>query len=79
MASKAQLSLFNQILNLPEIMVKNYQFIDSFGWLLIVEKKEKKSTYPNCGSLSERLHQNYRYLGRDLPMMQQDVYLRVNR
>ena len=46
------------------------------GRLLIVEKK---STCPNCGSLSERLHQNYRYLVRDLPMMQQDVYLRVNR
>ena len=79
MASKAQLSLFNQILNLPEVIIKNYQFIDSFGWLLIVEKKEKKSPCPNCGCLSERLHQNYRYLVRDLPLMEQDVYLRVNR
>ena len=79
MASKTQLGLFNQILNLPEVIIKNYQFIDSFGWLLIVEKKEKKSTCPNCGCLSERLHQNYRDLVRDLSIMEQDVYLRVNR
>ena len=79
MASFAQLSIFDRIINLPELTVKDYQFIDGFGVVIIVEKKEKKATCPHCGKKSDRLHQNYRYLVRDLPLMEQDAYLRVNR
>ncbi len=79
MASFPQLNIFEQIINLPEFTVKNYRFIDGFGLVLILEKKEKKATCPHCENKSDKLHQNYRYLVRDLPMMEQDVYLRVNR
>ncbi len=79
MASFPQLNLFKQIINLPEFTVKNYRFIDGFGLVLILENKEKKATCPHCGKNSDKLHQNYRYKGRDLPLMEHDVYLRVNR
>ncbi len=79
MASFPQLSIFEQIINLPEFKVKNYRFIEGFGLVLIVEKKEKKASCPNCGKKSDKLHQNYRYLVRDLRIIEHDVYLRVNR
>ena len=79
MASFPQLNIFEQIINLPEFTIKNYRFIDGFGLVLILEKKEKKAICPHCGKKSDKLHQNYRYLVRDLPMMEHDVYLRVNR
>ena len=79
MASFPQLNIFEQIINLPEFTVKNYRFIDGFGLVLILEKKEKKAICPHCGKKSDKLHQNYRYLVRDLPIMEHDVYLKVNR
>ena len=79
MASFPQLNIFEQIINLPEFKVKNYRFIEGFGLVLIVEKKEKKARCTSCGQKSDKLHQNYRYLVRDLPMIEHDVYLRVNR
>ncbi len=47
--------------------------------MLIVEKKEQKACCTNCGQKSDKLHQNHRYLVSDLPTMEHDVYLRVNR
>ncbi|MDJ0746480.1 MAG: transposase family protein [Xenococcaceae cyanobacterium MO_167.B27] len=79
MASFPQLNIFEQIIDLPEFKVKNYRFIKGFGLVLIVEKKEKKACCTSCGKKSDKLHQNYRYLVRDLPIMKHDVYLKVNR
>ncbi len=79
MSSFAELNIFNQIIKLPEVKVKDYQFIDGFGLVLTLEKIDKKSACPRCGKKSERLHQNHEYLVRDLPHAEQDVFLRVNR
>ncbi len=79
MASFPQLNIFEQIINLPEFKVKNYRFIEEFGLVLIVEKKEKTACCPFCGKKSDKLHKNYRYLVRDLPIIEHDVYLKVNR
>lgn len=79
MASFPQLNIFEQIINLPEFKVKNYRFIEGFGLVLILEKKEKTACCPSCGKKSNKLHKNYRYLVRDLPIIEHDVYLKVNR
>ena len=79
MPSFAELKIFNQIIKLPELKVKDYQFIDGFGLVLIVENVEKKARCPRCGNQSERLHQNHEYLVRDLPQAEHHVYLKVNR
>ena len=55
------LNIFNQIIKLPELKVKNYQFIEGFGVVLTVENIEKKARCPRCGKKSERLHQNHEY------------------
>ena len=79
MASFAELNIFNQIIKLPELKVKDYQFIEGFGVVLTVEKVEKKSGCPRCGKKSDRLHQNHEYLVRDLPISEHQVYLKINR
>ncbi len=79
MASFAELNIFNQIIKLPELKVKDYQFLEGFGVVLTVEKVEKKSCCPRCGKTSDRLHQNHQYLVRDLSQAEHHVYLKVNR
>ena len=79
MASFAELNIFNQIIKLPELKVKDYQFIEGFGVVLTVENIEKKARCPRCGQKSDRLHQNHEYLVRDLPQAEHQVYLKVNR
>ncbi len=54
MPSFAELNIFNQIIKLPEFKVKDYQFIEGFGLVLVVENIEKKATCPHCGEKSDR-------------------------
>ncbi len=79
MVSFAELSVFDLIIKLPEFKVKDYEFIDGFGLVLVVESIEKKATCPRCGQTSARLHQNHERLVRDLPHAEHDVYLKINR
>lgn len=79
MASFPELNIFNQIIKLAELKVKDYQFIEGFGLVLMVENIEKKARCPRCGKKSDRLHQNHEYLVRDLPQSEHQVYLKVNR
>ena len=66
MPSFAELTVFDRIIKLPQLKVKDYQFIDGFGLVLVVENIEKKPTCPRCGKTSDRLHQNHERLVRDL-------------
>ncbi len=79
MPSFAELNIFNQIIKLPEFKVKDYQFIEGFGLVLVVENIEKKATCPHCGKKAIALHQNHYYVVRDLPQAEHHVYLKVNR
>ncbi len=88
MASFAELNIFNQIIKLPELKVRDYQFIEGFGVVLTVENIDKKARCPRCGKKSaqldwqaspDRLHQNHEYLVRDLPQSEHQVYVKVNR
>ncbi len=79
MASFPELNIFNQIIKLPELKVKDYQFIEGFGVVLTVENIDQKARCPRCEKKSDRLHQNHEYLVRDLPQAEHQVYLKVNR
>ena len=48
MASFPELNIFNQIIKLPELKVKDYQFIEGFGVVLTVENIEKKAKKEKC-------------------------------
>ncbi len=66
------------ILNLPGVIVEDYkQTAETL--ILVVKSQTKTANCPLCGQCSHHLHQNYRYLVRDLPMGDREVILRVNR
>jgi transposase len=67
-----------QLLNLPEVIVENLKETQE---TLILKVKNLKETAgcPRCSQSSYRLHQNQRYLVRDLPIGNREVFLWVNR
>jgi transposase len=70
--------LMTNILNLPGVIVEDYkQTAETL--ILVVNSHTKTANCPLCGQCSHHLHQNYRYLVRDLPMGDREVILRVNR
>lgn len=47
--------------------------------ILSVSRQGKSAICPHCGQRSEKLHQNQRYLVKDLPIGEREVILNVNR
>ena len=70
--------LMTTILDLPGVIVEDYKQIGA-TLILVVKSKQKTSKCPLCNQSSHHLHQNYRYLVRDLPIGNKEVMLRVNR
>lgn len=66
------------ILDLPGVIVEDYKQIGA-TLVLVVKSKQKTANCPLCNQSSHHLHQNYRYLVRDLPIGNKEVMLRVNR
>lgn len=79
MPSNPELKLMTKLLNLDGMKVKNYQFIEQVGITLYIEHEPRAVPCPQCGKSTRKLHQNHRYVVRDLPLMEQSVYLQVNR
>ena len=93
MTSKYGTKLLTEILNLEGIKVTSHRQHEGIGIILQVESLNKKSICPPCGTPSHRLHQNHRYLVKDLPfsaecsrgklpprnLLGQPVYLELNR
>jgi transposase len=67
-----------ELLNIPGLVVEYYR---NFGQELIldVEVEADYSSCPNCGQVSNRLHQNHGDLVRDFPLSNRQVFLKVNR
>jgi transposase len=70
---------FDKFLNLEGVFIQGYRHLENIGIIFQVESKNKKATCPRCGLTSDKLHQNHRYLVKDLPISGQSVYLQVNR
>ena len=77
--SQAYQKVLTETLNLPGVLVTGYQKHEGIGIFLEVESKSREKVCPRCKEVSRCLHQNHKYLVKDLPMSGQDVYLRVNR
>jgi transposase len=67
-----------QLLNLPGGLVENIQETES-TLIFFVRAEKKTAVCPRCGQKSRRLHQNQRYLVKDLPLSNREVFLSVNR
>lgn len=79
MTAKYGTKILTELLNLDSIKVNSYRQHEGIGIIIQVDSLNKESTCPRCGKKSHRLHQNHRYLVKDLPLSGQAVYLEVNR
>lgn len=79
MASPSQKKLLTEILNLASVRVTKYQNISGIGLIIHLEPLTKEAECDRCGQISHQVHQNHRYLVKDLPISGQAVYLEVNR
>ncbi len=70
--------IMTQLLNLPGVLVENIQQTES-TLIFFVRAEKKTAVCPRCGQTSRRLHQNQRYLVKDLPLSNREVVLSVNR
>jgi len=66
-------------LNIEGIKVISHRQHEGIGIILQVERIGKESNCPRCGQKSHRLHQNHRYLVKDLPWGENFVFLEINR
>lgn len=58
---------------------KSHQLLEGIGVILHLEAEQQQAICPRCSHKSHKLHQNHWHLVKDLPLMTQRVYLRVNR
>ena len=71
--------MLDKFLNLKGTSIQGYLHLENIGIVGRIESKNKKAICPHCGLESDKLHQNHRYLVKDLPISGQPVYLQVNR
>jgi transposase len=70
--------LLTELLNLPGIEVESYTTCGN-ELILEVEARTTQASCPRCQQISCHLHQNHRYLARDLSLSGKTVFLKVNR
>lgn len=79
MASYPQQKLMTDILNLTGFIVRDYRFISEVGIVLALENRQPTLICPECGSPTNKVHQNHPSTIRDISWGEQQVYLRINR
>jgi transposase len=79
MTSASKRKLLTELLNLESVKVIKYQKLPEIGLILHTELKSLEAKCTRCGNKSQRIHQNHRYLIKDLPISGQSVYLEINR
>ncbi len=79
MNSKSGNKLLTELLNIDGIKVISKRQHEGIGIIFQIEQMNSYSICPYCRTSSHRLHQNHRYLVKDLPLSGQPVYLEINR
>jgi transposase len=67
MTAKKGSKLLTEILNIEGIKVISQRQHEGIGIILKIESIGKESSCPRCGTKSHRVHQNHRYIVKDLP------------
>jgi transposase len=78
MANK-EIKLLTELLDLEGVKVVSHRQHKGIGIILQIELINSKSICPRCGTTSHRLHQNHRYIVKDLNWGEQQVFLEINR
>jgi len=68
-----------QILNLPEMKVLDFQELVGAGIIITIEKAVNHSTCPGCGQTTYSIHQNHWRMIHDLSWGEKPVLLKINR
>lgn len=79
MSSYKEIKLLTELLDLEGVKVRAHRVHVGIGIILQVESIHSDSTCPRCGTKSRRLHQNHRYIVKDLPFGEKPVFLEINR
>ncbi|BBD70632.1 transposase [Nostoc commune NIES-4072] len=68
-----------QILNLPDMKVLDFQELEGEEIIITIEKSVNYSTCPWCGQITHSIHQNHWRIIHDLPWNKKTVLLKINR
>ncbi|AFY55050.1 hypothetical protein Riv7116_2542 [Rivularia sp. PCC 7116] len=79
MASTRELKILTQLLNLEGIKVISFRQYKGLGIILQIESVSNESICPRCGIKTRQLHQNHKYIIKDLPWGEQQVFLEINK
>lgn len=79
MTSQKNIKLLTELLNLEGVVVVSHSKYQGIGRLLRVESTQKVKKCPRCGQRSDRIHQNRRYVVKDLPWGEEEIFLEINR
>ena len=79
MKNKQEMKLLTEILGLEGMVVYSRQQHNGIGIILQVESIKLSATCNDCGRKSSKLHENHRYLVKDLSWGEQAVFLKINR
>ena len=77
--TKKGTKVLTELLNIQGIKVTQISQVPGIGIILQVESIHKESHCHNCGTKSNRLHQNHRYVVKDLSWGEKQVFLEINR
>ncbi|AFZ58998.1 transposase IS204/IS1001/IS1096/IS1165 family protein [Anabaena cylindrica PCC 7122] len=69
----------DQILNLPDMKVLDFQELVGAEIIITIEKAVKDSTCPDCGKTTHSIHQNHWRMIHDLSWSEKLVLLKINR
>ncbi len=79
MKFKKNIKILTQILNIEGVKVISHSQYKGIGIILQIESLTNDCVCPRCGMKSHKLHQNHRYIIKDLPLGEQQVFLEINK
>jgi transposase len=79
MTSKKEIKLLTELVELSGVKVVSRHQHKGIGILLQIEPIPQESICHRCGEKSHKLHQNHRYIIKDLPWGESPVFLEINR
>nr|WP_230968342.1 transposase family protein [Nostoc sp. WHI] len=77
--NKKDIKILTELLGLENVKVISHRLHGGIGIILQTESKISNSICPKCGAKSHKLHQNHRYIVKDLPFGDKPVFLEINR
>ncbi|MEO1559484.1 MAG: ISL3 family transposase [Cyanobacteria bacterium J06632_19] len=73
------MKLLTELIDLKEIKVISHRQYKNVGMILQVESIRDEAICPRCRTKSHRLHQNHKYIIKDLPLGEKQLFLEINR